>query len=210
MEILAAFAVAMVLLVLGINHINARHEKLKRGTEADGPSADEQVEAAWDEFGGDEPTALLRRRIDRLAKDIKVEKLSSKTPVLQFAVMAARGERHDMLPLLAERAEALDAGCGETRTLRALSEALTGNDFEKAAQAIEAAKSAVAGCAKCSSSIESQLLAQELAIAADNLADRFAAEEAARRPSGAAAAAPARPSSQSAHGSLAVRVVRNG
>lgn len=205
MEVFGVVVVVLLVAVMAINHINARYEKGKKKSDGDGPSADDLLEAAWDEFGGDEPAALLRRRVERLAKDIKIEKLSSKHGVIQFAVMAARSERFDLLPPLAERAEALDGGCGETRTLRALSEALTGNSYEGAVEAIQNAQSAVAGCAKCSSSIESQLLAQELSIAADGLKERFEAEEAARRPSGAQAAPAA---STSAHGSLAVRVVR--
>lgn len=202
METFAAIAVAMLALIFAINHINARYEKNKRSADADGPSPDELVESAWDEFGGDEPVALLRRRVDRLAKDVRIDKLSSKTAVVQLAVMAARAERYDQLPPLAERAESLDAGCGETRTLRALSEALTGHSYERAVEAIHRARSAVAGCSKCSSSIESQLLAQELSIAADNLRERFEAEEAARRPTNS--------TTPSAHGQLAVRVVRSG
>ncbi|MFO0559752.1 MAG: hypothetical protein U0269_17165 [Polyangiales bacterium] len=207
MELFGAIVVALLVAVMAINHINARYEKNKKRADGDGPSADSLVEAAWDEFGGDEPQALLRRTIERLAKDVKIEKLSSKSVVIQFAVMSARAERYDLLPLLAERAEEIDEGCGETRTLRALAEAHTGNDFDKAVEAIQHAQSAAEGCAKCSSSIESKLLAEELAIAADGLKDRFEAEEAARKPSGPAPrGAVANPSSP--HGSLAVRVVR--
>lgn len=206
MEYIGAFAVALLLAVMAINQINARHEKNKKRADGDGPSADSLVETGWDEFG-DEPPALLRRRIERLAKDVKIEKLTNKSVVIQFAVMAARAERYDLLPLLAERAESLDEGCGETRTLRALSEAHTGNDFDKAVEAIERAQSAAEGCAKCSSSIESKLLAEELSIAADGLKDRFAAEAAARKPSSPEPrSAGANPSSP--HGSLAVRMVR--
>jgi hypothetical protein len=207
MELLGAIVVALLIAVMAINHINARYEKNKKRADGDGPSADSLVEAAWDEFGGDEPQALLRRTIERLAKDVKIEKLTSKAIVIQFAVMAARAERYDLLPLLAERAEEIDEGCGETRTLRALAEAHTGNDFDRAVEAIQSAQSAAEGCAKCSSSIESKLLAEELAIAADGLKDRFEAEAAARKPSGPEPrAAIANPSSP--HGSLAVRVVR--
>jgi hypothetical protein len=208
MEILGAVVVALLVAVMAINHINAKYEKGKKRSDSEGPSAEDLIDAAWDEFGGDEPVALLRRRVERLAKDVKLEKIGNKTAVIQFAVMAARAERYDLLPPLAERAEGLDEGCGETRTLRALSEALTGNDFDRAVEAIQNAQSAAAGCAKCSSSIESKLLAEELAIAADGLEERFAAEEAARRPAGAQPSSPAQSGPASTHGNLAVRVVR--
>lgn len=208
MEQLAALVAVLLLAVVGINYVNNQHEKNKR-SKSDGPSPDELVDAAWDEFGGDEPQALLRRRVDRLAKDVKLDKLSQKSTVIQLAIMAARSERLDLLPPLAERAEALDGGCGETRTLRALTEALTGNDLQTAVESIQAAQSAVAGCSKCSSSIESQLLAQELSIAADNLEDRFKAL-AQERVDPSAPASSASAASPSAPGGLAVRVVRNG
>jgi hypothetical protein len=211
----AAVIAGVVAVVVGINHINAKHEKNKKSKESDGPSSESLVEAAWDEFGGDEPPALLRRRVDRLAKDVKLSELGSKTPVIQFAIMATRADRNDLLPLLADRAESLDAGCGETRTLRALAEAHTGTDRAKVLEAIESAQSAVEGCAKCSSSIESKILAEELMIAADNVDERFAQEEAARRPSGTPQAsvqvrrsAPETVETQSTHGNLSVRVVR--
>jgi hypothetical protein len=207
MEFLAGFVVALLVAVVAINHINARYEKNKKRSDGDGPSADSLVEAAWDEFGGDEPEALLRRTVDRLARDVQIDKLSNKNVVMQFAVMASRAERYDLLPLLAERAEQLDGGCGETRTLRALAEAYTGHDFNRAVEAIQHAQSAVAGCAKCSSSIEARLLAEELAIAADGLEDRFAAARAARTPATSPTdGAVANPSSP--HGRLIVRVVR--
>jgi hypothetical protein len=195
MQNLAILVGLLVLAALAINHVNSKYEKKKSSD--DGPSADDLLEQAWDDFGGDEPTPLARRRVDRLAAAVKISALTHKSAVLRYAVMAARAERHDLLPLLAERAEELDAGCGETRTLQALSEALTGSDPDRAMEAIANAQSAVAGCSKCSSSIESQLLAQELALAADALEDRFARE--------GGTAQPAATTVSSAHGTLTVR-----
>jgi hypothetical protein len=205
METLAVIVALLLLAVVGINHINSRYEKKKSTTE--GPSADDLIAQAWDEFGGDEAPALVRRRVDRLSNDVKIESITQKNSVIQYAVMAARCERLDVIPPLAERAEAIDGGCGETRTLRALSEALTGSDMQKAVEAIQLAQSAVAGCSKCSSSIESQLLAQELAVAAGSLEDRFAEERANRMAPAGESRVTAPPS---AHGALSVRLVRNG
>jgi hypothetical protein len=200
MQNLAILVGLLVLAAFAIHHVNSSYEKKRSKDE--GPSSDDLIDQAWDDFGGDEPAPLARRRVDRLATSVKISALTHKSAVLRYAVMASRAERHDLLPLLAERAEALDAGCGETRTLRALSEALTGSDPQQALEAITNAQSAVAGCSKCSSSIESQLLAQELAVAADTLEDRFAQEGTNREPAATTV--------NSAHGSLTVRKFASG
>ncbi|MDP3274543.1 MAG: hypothetical protein Q8Q09_05065 [Deltaproteobacteria bacterium] len=169
MEALIGIVVFLSLSVLVVRRVNARYER----AEGEGPLPDDLVQAAWDEFGGDEDPLVGKDRLNRLVDSLDIEALRAKPSLVQLAVMATRADRVDVLPTIAARAEALESGCGETRSLIALSEALTGDDLQRAVDAMNAAQSAVAGCSKCSASIESKLLAQELGIAAQLLEDRM-------------------------------------
>ncbi len=178
METLAVAATLVILLGIVITRINSRYEKTSPSS-GDGDEAGPEavLQAAWDEFAGDEPLELARRRIDRLLRVCAIEELTQKSNVVQLAVMATRAERFDLLPTLADRAEELDAHCGETRSLRVLSELYHGDDVEHAKRLFADAQQVTAGCSKCSASLESKLLGTEISIAAELFEQRMSDRE---------------------------------
>lgn len=155
--VLLAAAVALV------SWINRRHDDQRA---AEGPTADEQVEALWDDFGGADDPAEARQALDQLLQRIDVATLRRKNAVVALAVMAARTERHDVLPELAAAARSLDGGCGETAALRVLAEACTG-DVGRAREMYLASQSAMAGCGSCGTQGPGRFLMQEVAIMLD-------------------------------------------
>lgn len=187
METLGIVVALLVAVALVISRINAKYEDAKPQSEDDDRSPEVIFQTAWEEFAADEPLTVARARIDRLLDLLTIRDLEQKSMVVQLAVMAARAERFDLLPELAMRAEELDAHCGETRSLRVLSELYHGDDMAEAKRLFAEAQQATAGCAKCSASLESKLLATEIAVAAELFEQRMsdrAADETSHSPHG--------------------------
>ncbi len=153
----------MVAAVMFVSWINQRHETRRADA---GPTADEQVEALWDDFGGADDPAEARAALDALLGRIDVATLRRKNAVVALAVMAARTDRHDVLPELAAAARSLDGGCGETAALRVLAEACTG-DVGRAREMYQASQSAMAGCGSCGTQGPGRFLLQEVTIMLD-------------------------------------------
>jgi hypothetical protein len=177
METLALIVAGLVTVALVITRINARYEKPKP-QQGDGDDRDVELlfREAWDDFAADEPLEVARARINKLQNHCEIADISHKTTVVQFAVMAARAERIDLLPALAERAEQLDRHCGETKSLRVLSELYHGNDIQRAKRLFEEAQQVTAGCSSCSASLESKLLGTEISVAAELFEQRISAQ----------------------------------
>jgi len=155
--------VLLVAAVTLVSWINKRHETQRADA---GPTADEQVEALWDDFGGADDPAESRAALDTLLGRIDLATLRRKNAVVALAVMAARTERHDVLPELAAAARSLDGGCGETAALRVLAEACTG-DVARAREMYQASQSAMAGCGSCGTQGPGRYLMQEVSIMLD-------------------------------------------
>lgn len=165
MENGVALLMAVVLLTAVVSWINGRYDRRK---EASGPTADERVEAAWEAFGfGDDP-APARAALDALLDDLDPSDLRRKNSVVSLAVMAARTERYDALPALADHARALDGGCGETAALAVLAEACAG-DPARAREMYAASRAGMAGCGSCGTQGPGRYLMQEVAIMVDAL-----------------------------------------
>ncbi len=155
--------VAIVLLSAVVSWINGRHDRNKAAAE---PTPDERVEAAWEGFGfGDDPSAA-RTALDALLDDIDPATLRRKNSLVSLAVMAARTERYDALPSLADHARTLDGGCGETAALAVLAEACAG-DPKRAREMYIASQAAMAGCGSCGTQGPGRYLMQEVAIMVD-------------------------------------------
>lgn len=173
MENAVALLMVVVLLMAVVSWVNRRHDRQKAAT---GPTPDERVEAAWEGFGfGDDPAAA-RAALDALLDEVDPAALRRKNSVVSLAVMAARTERYDALPALAEHARALDDGCGETAALAVLAEACAG-DPRRAREMFVASQSAMAGCGSCGTQGPGRYLMQEVALmvdAMDGLAPRAA------------------------------------
>lgn len=153
---------AAMLAVL-VTWVNERHDRARKALS---PSADDQVDAAWAEFGvGDDPEAV-RASLDALLDAVDPATLTRKNAVVALAVMAARCERFDVLPTLASKARTLDGGCGETAALGVLAEAC-GGDARRAREMFLASQSAMAGCASCGAAGPGKYLMQEVAIMLD-------------------------------------------
>jgi hypothetical protein len=82
--------------------------------------------------------------------------------------MAARTGHIDALEPLAERARALDAGCGEAAALGVLAAAWRG-DTALARERHARSQAVMAGCASCGASGDAKILMQEVALALDAL-----------------------------------------
>ena len=104
--------------------------------------------------------------LDALLDDVDPAALRRKSSVVSLAVMAARTERFDALPALAEQARALDGGCGETAALAVLAEACAG-DPKRAREMYAASQSAMAGCGSCGTQGPGRYLMQEVALMVD-------------------------------------------
>ena len=153
----------IALLMAVVSWINRRHDRQRAAT---GPTPDERVEAAWEGFGfGDDPAAT-RTALDALLDDIDPASLRRKSSIVSLAVMAARTERYDALPALAEQARSLDGGCGETAALAVLAEACAG-DPQRAREMYIASQSAMAGCGSCGTAGPGRYLMQEVALMVD-------------------------------------------
>lgn len=163
MENAVALVMAIVLLTAVVSWINRRHDEKKS---AAGPTPDERVEAAWEGFGfGDDPAAA-RASLDALLDEVDPASLRRKNSIVSLAVMAARVERFDALPALAEQARELDGGCGETAALAVLAEACAG-DPRRAKEMYAASQAAMAGCGSCGTAGPGRYLMQEVAIMVD-------------------------------------------
>jgi hypothetical protein len=153
----------LALLTAVVSWINGRYER-KRS--AEGPTPDERVEAVWEGFGfGDEPAAA-RAALDALLEEVDPAALRRKSSIVSLAVMAARTERFDVLPDLADHARALDGGCGETAALAVLAEACAG-DPQRAREMYAASQAAMAGCGSCGTQGPGRYLMQEVALMVD-------------------------------------------
>ncbi len=167
MENAVALVMGLVLLTAVVSWINKRHDHKKA---TDGPTADERVEAAWEGFGFGEDPAAARSSLDALLDDVDPATLRRKNAVVSLAVMAARVERYDALPALAEAARTLDGGCGETAALAVLAEACAG-DPRRAREMYAASQAAMAGCGSCGTQGPGRYLMQEVAIMVDAMDD---------------------------------------
>lgn len=148
-----------------VNRVNARHEA--RRVEQ-GVSDDAQVASAWDDFGlGDDPSAR-RASLDALLDHVHIDRLSQKQSLIRLAIMAVRSDYTDPLVEIAERAVAIDPGCGETRALDALAAAYEGPS-ERAIAKLKTARAGLAGCSSCGAGVEGNLLVSEVALALDAL-----------------------------------------
>jgi hypothetical protein len=163
MENAVALLMSVVLLTAVVSWINRRYDRQRSSA---GPTPDEQVEAAWEGFGfGDDPAAT-RAALDALLDEVDPGALRRKSSIVSLAVMAARTERYDALPALAEHARALDGGCGETAALAVLAEACAG-DPKRAREMYVASQAAMAGCGSCGTQGPGRYLMQEVAIMVD-------------------------------------------
>lgn len=163
MENAVALLMGLVVMVAVVSWINGRHDRRKATAPA---TADERVEAEWEGFGFGEDPSAARASLDALLREVDVEALRRKASVVSLAVMAARVERFDVLPSLAERAQALDGGCGETAALAVLAEACAG-DPQRAREMYVASQAAMAGCGSCGTQGPGRYLMQEVAIMVD-------------------------------------------
>lgn len=143
--------------------INTRHE---RAAAADGPSADDRLDLAWDGFSAFGSPEEHATAVDALLRDIAVERLQRKHSLARLAVMAIHAKRHDVLPDVATRAAEVAGGCGESQAIAVLAEAYTGS-VERARAMYMATQGAVAGCASCGADTSVRILMQELAMALD-------------------------------------------
>jgi hypothetical protein len=167
---------ALILATVFVTWVNGRHERRKA---AEGPSPDERVEAAWEDFGPAEDPESVRATVDEVLEHVTPATLGRKASVISLAIMATRAERYDVLPALAERSRSLDGGCGETAALAVLAEACTG-DIQRARRMFIESQSAMAGCASCGAKGPGRYLMQELALLLDAMGDEGAGVRAPR------------------------------
>ncbi len=159
MPTLIAIVVGVVALSLWIHRVNTRFEAKQRALRL---PTDDRVAALWDDFSDDDPAALSAS-LDDLLADGSVEGLRDKTAVARVAILALRAGRTDLVRACSDRLETLGPGCGEARTLAVLATACEG-DMARARVMFEDSQRAIAGCAGCSASETSRILASELAM----------------------------------------------
>ena len=165
MENAVALLMGIVLLTAVVSWVNARYDRKKAAV---GQTPDERVEEAWESFGfGDDPAAA-RAALGLLLDAVDPAMLRRKNSVVSLAVMAARVERFDVLPELADRARDLDGGCGETAALAVLAEACAG-DPQRARAMFAESRAAMAGCGSCGTQGPGRYLMQEVALMVDAL-----------------------------------------
>lgn len=170
MENALALLAVVVLFVVAMSWMNRRHDAKKA---AEGPTDDERVDAAWDDFGFGEDPEAMRDAVDELLDAVDPSALRRKNSVIALAVMAARAERFEVLPDLAARAKSLDGGCGEAVAMAVLAEACAG-DPDRAREMYRASQSAMAGCGSCGTQGPGRYLMQEVAIMLDAMDQRVA------------------------------------
>lgn len=168
MQNTVVLALAVIALALVIAVFNRRHDA-RRADESE--SDDDLVDQAWESFGIGDETDEDRAERDALFDTVDPSSLRRKHSVIALAVMASRAERFELLPALADRARALDGGCGEAAAMAVLSEACTG-DPERARALYAANLGAMSGCGSCGTQGPGKILLQEVSIMLDAQRER--------------------------------------
>lgn len=163
MSTLALFFVIVAALAGVATWINSRHD---RQSAADGPSADDRVDVAWEGFSAFGTPDEHAGSLDALIAEVDVAQLRRKHSLARLAVMSIHARRYEVLPEVAARAAEVAVGCGEAQAIAVLAEAYTGS-VERARQMYLATQSTVAGCASCGADTSVRVLMQELAMALD-------------------------------------------